>query len=296
MSSVGSPTPAARPSSWFGADGWFQTSTFALLDLTVAVHSDDAALLALVEALYAPTRTDRPAEHALFLGRARVGRGNGYFAAADGGVLVRTPAPGVAFRHLVYEANQMAIDATTTPVRLHAGAVGRAGRSVALVGPMGAGKSTLAAGLVRRGWDYLTDEVVAIDAAGRARPYAKPCSLGEAPAALALDRWTPPVRSAGYLAGGGLVPAPVLGTVAEAPVGLGAVVLPTYRREAETSITEIAPADALVDIGAHAFGLSAAGALAALHAAVGSVPCFRLTSGGRDAACDAIESVAAVRS
>ncbi len=31
----------------------------------VAVHSDDPALLALVDALYAPTRTDRPADHAL---------------------------------------------------------------------------------------------------------------------------------------------------------------------------------------------------------------------------------------
>ena len=134
---VGS-APSVRPSSWFGADGWQQTATLQLLDLAVAVHSDDPALLALVDALYAPSTVDRSAEHALFLGRVRVGAAAGWVAAADGGVLVRTPAPGVAFRHLVYEANQMAIDATEAPVRLHAGAVARAGRAVALVGPMGA--------------------------------------------------------------------------------------------------------------------------------------------------------------
>jgi hypothetical protein len=272
-----------------------QTSTFALLDLAVAVHSDDPALVALIEELYAPTVSDAAAAHALFLGRVRVGADDGYFAAADGGMLVRTPAPGVAFRHLVYEANQMAIDATAAPVRLHAAAVGRARRGVALVGPMGAGKSTLAAGLVHRGWDYLTDEVVAIDDDHRVRPYAKPCSLGDPPPALAAIRWGPPSGSAAYLAGGGLVPASALGSVADVPVELGAVVLPRYRRGADTAITELGRADALIEIAAHAFGLSTPGALAALDVAVGPVPCFGLVSGDLDAACDAVESVVAVR-
>ena len=282
-----------RPSAWFGADGWFETPTFALLDLTVAVHSDDAALIALVDELYAPTRTDAAPAHALFLGGVRVGGAEGYVAAADGGVLVRTPAPGVAFRHLVYEANQMAIDATVAPVRLHAAAVARGGHALALVGPMGAGKSTLAAGLVQRGWDYLTDEVVAIEA-GRVRPYAKPCSLGDPPAALGPLGWTPPAGAAPYLAGGGLVPARALGSVAPAPVPLAGVVLPAYRRGAPVTVTELDRADALVEIGAHAFGLSAPGALASLDAAVGPLPCFRVVGGDLVAACGAVESILGV--
>jgi hypothetical protein len=289
---VGS-APSVRPSSWFGTDGWQQTATLQLLDLAVAVHSDDPSLLALVDALYAPTRVDRPPDHALIVGRVRVGAEAGWVAAADGGVLVRTPAPGVAFRHLVYEANQMAIDATAAPVRLHAGAVSRAGWAVALVGPMGAGKSTLAAGLVVRGWEYLTDEVVAIDDAGRVRPYAKPCSLGEPLPTLAVPPWSPPPGAVPYLGASGLVPAPVLGRVADAPADLGAVVLPSYRRDAPTSITEVAPGDALVDVGAHAFGLSHPGALGALRDAIGAVPCFRLVSGDLAGACDAIEAATA---
>jgi hypothetical protein len=294
VTSVGA-TAGPRPSAWFGADGWFETPTLALLDLAVAVHSDDPALVALVEDLYAPACTDAVATHALFLGRARVGHDDGWFAAADGGVLVRTPAPGVAFRHLVYEANQMAIDATAAPVRLHAAAVARAGRALALVGPMGAGKSTLAAGLVRRGWGYLTDEVVAVDDAGHVRPYAKPCSLGSPPPALGPLDWTPPPGAVPYLAGGGLVPASVLGTVAPAPVPLAGVVLPGYRRGAPITVTELDRADALVEIGAHAFGLSAPGALAALDAVVGPLPCFRVVGGDLDAACAAVESVLGVR-
>jgi hypothetical protein len=286
--------PSIRSSSWFGAAGWQQTATLQLLDLAVAVHSDDPALLALVDALYAPTRVDRDPEHALFLGRVRVAAEAGYVAAADGGVLVRTTAPGVAFRHIVYEANQMAIDATTAPVRLHSGAVARDGRAVALVGPMGAGKSTLAAALVTRGWEYLTDEVVALDPERQVRPYAKPCSLGDPPSALGVAPWAPPAGSELYLGSGGLVPAPVLGRVAAAPVPLTVVVLPSYRRDTPTTITELGPTDALVDIGAHAFGLSTPGALAALRVAIGAVPCFRLVSGDLDGACEAVASVVGV--
>lgn len=286
-------TATARRSSWFGSDGWHQAATLSLLDLRVAVHSDDPALVALIEALFAPTLTDADPEHDLFLGRARVGTDSGYFAAADGGALVRTPAPGVAFRHLVFEANQMAIDVTTTAVRLHSAAVARAGLAVAIVGPMGAGKSTLAAGLVRRGWDYLTDEVVAIDDVARVRPYAKPCSLGDPPAALALGPWTAPSGATGYLGGSGLVPAAVLGSVADGPAALRAVVLPTYRRGGSTTIAEIDPVDALVDIGAHAFGLDEPGALGRLYDAVRALPCFRLSTGDLHAACDAVEAAVA---
>ena len=52
-----------------------------------------------------------------------------------------------------------------------------------------------------------------------------------------------------------------------------------------------APADALVEVGAHAFGLSAPGALGALHDAIRGVPCFRVVSSDVADACDALESL-----
>ncbi len=55
-------------------------------------------------------------------------------------------------------------------------------------GPMGAGKSTLVAALVRAGLDYLTDEVVAIDPARASSvPYPKYLSLAGGAAAAAPD-------------------------------------------------------------------------------------------------------------
>lgn len=291
MTAAGPRVAAPTPSSWFAADGWTESAPLALLDLAVAVHGDDGALVALIERLYAPTLADGTAAHHLFLGRAEVGGVEGYFVAADGGVLVRTPAPGVAFRHLVFHANQAAIDATTAPVRLHSAAVARGDAAIAIVGPMGAGKSTIAAGLVRRGFAYLTDEVVALDDAGRVRPYAKPVSLGTPPAALDVPAWEPPPGAHDYLGSSGLVPAPVLGAVAPGPVPLRAVVLPTYRRGAATTIEAIGPADALVEVGAHAFGLGDhPGALADLAAALAAVECFRITSGELEPALDAVES------
>jgi len=53
---------------------------------------------------------------------------------------------------------------------LHAAAVSVAGRAVVIVGPKGAGKSTLAAALCERGHAVLTDDVVAFDLADAAAP------------------------------------------------------------------------------------------------------------------------------
>lgn len=46
---------------------------------------------------------------------------------------------------------------------LHAGAAMGDGRAVLLPGAAGAGKSTLTAGLVARGWSYLADDIVPVD-------------------------------------------------------------------------------------------------------------------------------------
>ncbi len=56
---------------------------------------------------------------------------------------------------------------------LHAGAVARAGRVTALVGPSGAGKTSLASRLVANGWRFVTDDVLALELTGGA-PIAHP--------------------------------------------------------------------------------------------------------------------------
>jgi hypothetical protein len=81
---------------------------------------------------------------------------------------------------------------------LHAGAVCRDGRAVAVMGPSGWGKTTLTLELVRRGWSFLTDDFAPLDRSGWIAPF--PRRVGLTDASLALLGLTPPagaVRSVG---------------------------------------------------------------------------------------------------
>ena len=269
------------------AEGWRSTRGFALLDATVRVTSDAPDLVDLFEELYAATVTDRRPDVDLVVGGALGPDGPGWFVARDGVVLVRTAGPTVAFEHLVFEANQQAIQRSTGVVRLHASAVAGTRGAVVCAGAMQAGKSTLAAGLVRRGLDYLTDEVAALTVDGRVRPYAKPISLGRPPSTLGPVDWAP---AAGRVALGasGLVPPSVLGTVGTDPVPVGLFVLPRYRRDAPTVVRELTGTDAVTAVAAHAFHLEEPGVLAALVAIVDRVPCIEVESGSLPDACDAV--------
>jgi len=67
----------------------------------------------------------------------------------------------------------------------HAAAVGRNGRGLILAGDSGFGKSTLALGLVERGFLLLSDEVAVVDARdGRLEPFPKTLELRPATASL----------------------------------------------------------------------------------------------------------------
>ena len=64
---------------------------------------------------------------------------------------------------------------------VHAAAIERSGRALLLPAPPGAGKSTLCAGLVSRGWRLLSDELALIDpSSGDIAPLARPISLKNA--------------------------------------------------------------------------------------------------------------------
>ena len=64
---------------------------------------------------------------------------------------------------------------------LHAAVVERSGRALLLPAPPGAGKSTLCAGLVSRGWRLLSDELALIESAtGNIAPLPRPVSLKNA--------------------------------------------------------------------------------------------------------------------
>ena len=265
-----------------------------MLDFDVAVHSDDPDLIDLVNELYEPLAVPGLAHHALVLGQTRFEDRPGYFAALDGCVIVRSPARSVVFSHFLFEANQQAIERSSNLIRLHAAGAVMGDRTIVLPGPMGAGKSTLVAGLVRSGLGYVTDEVVAIDpGSGRIRAYPKPISLGAPPDSLGPIHWGGARRAHPYLGLTGVIPAATLGaTLAPPETSLGLVVLPRYEPSASTEVVRLSGADALAAVASHAFHLDQGATLVNLAALVADVPCYRIVSGELTAAVDAVLEIA----
>ena len=78
---------------------------------------------------------------------------------------------------LLWHVNRVICFRTTDHLMAHAGAVARDGRAVLLPAVAEAGKSTLTAGLVRAGMDYLSDEAAALTPDGDVDPYPKAIAL-----------------------------------------------------------------------------------------------------------------------
>ena len=83
--------------------------------------------------------------------------------------------------HAVWDLHQLVPQRARDFLFLHAGAVARDGGTLLLPARMDSGKSSLVTGLLRAGWDYLSDELGAIDpVTGRTYPFPKLIGLDEA--------------------------------------------------------------------------------------------------------------------
>lgn len=119
---------------------------------------------------------------------------------------------------LEYVLIMHSLETTTSVVPIHAAVLVRDGSALLLVGKSGTGKTTLALELVGRGWDYLSDDLAAIDRSSRrVRPFPKPLKIEDREVWERLaPLWTPP----GWLPqphGEFMVPAAALSAI---PMGL----------------------------------------------------------------------------
>ena len=265
-----------------------ETPPLRLLDFDVVLRVPDAALGAYLTDLYAPLQATGNAAHVLTLAAA----GSGWSVHLDETRLLLTPARSVALRTLLWEANRQAIERTREPVLVHASAVARGGRAIVLPGPMGAGKSTVAAALVRAGLGYVTDEVVAIDAGtGRIRPYPKYLSLGAQLAELVPG---PPPGVREYLGDQVLVAPDALRAGAwdptAGPPAPALVVVPRYEPGASAALEPLDRATTLATLAQHAFHLSAdcQRTLDVLDALVERAPGYSLVSGDIEGATEVL--------
>jgi hypothetical protein len=221
---------------------------------------------------------------------------NRYAVYDDGQPIVRTPSEHLALVYLLWQLNRAVVAQSDGYLLLHSAAAEFAGSALLLPAPMNSGKTTLVAGLVHRGFGYLTDEAAAIDPATLdIDPFPKPLSIEHGSwEALAAIRPQLDARFARFTEDQWHVVPDAIRTGAVArscPARL--VVSPRFEPAATTTIERMSRAEGVLLLAQNAFNFPShkLEGLHTLAAVVRECDCYRLTFGSLDAACDEIMSV-----
>ena len=190
-------------------------------------------------------------------------------------------------RHLLVEEALRRSDA----IAIHAAAVARAGRAIVLVGESGAGKTTLTLQLASAGWDYVTDDLVVVDARGRLMPFPKPLGIKEpthwsqfAHHFVELD-WPSAPKDLF------LVPPQALGWIDPAASHeVAAVVFLQRGRNGEVRVEELSGGRALADLGPYTRPIDAS-SMSVLGAICARARCAQLVSDDPVAAAARLEEL-----
>ncbi len=132
---------------------------------------------------------------------------------------------------------------------LHAAGVSRTGRGVLLIGPGGAGKTTLAAALNAEGFGLLGDDVVPVNLDGHLLGLGMNLCL-KAGSWPALAPWLPDLDRARLIerAGQPVRFSPPPGPLTRGPVPVGAFLFPRYQPGSEPALQPLEPVAVLREI------------------------------------------------
>lgn len=197
---------------------------------------------------------ETPFVYRLFEHTTRDGRIRWAVYGDDERIRLGSDRPGV-FATLCWHVNRSVIGSVGARVALHAGCVAKDGRGVILPAPMESGKTTLVAGLLRRGLDYLSDEAAVID--------PEDLTLHAYPKALSIDRGSfavlpdlePPPDAHPFTGLQWYVPVETIrpgNMVATAEPAL--IVSPRYARDGTTRLEEVSAAEAVRLLAENTFG------------------------------------------
>jgi len=215
----------------------------------------------------------------------------------DGDRIGEAEVPEALVATLVHDLNRRALDESGHLV-VHAGGVEHGGTGVVFPAAMEAGKTTLTAGLVRAGFDYLSDEAVIIDRETLCvHPYPKPLSLdrGAWPLFPELEPQSD-LPSDAYKADQWQVPpSDIRSDALGQECSVDVIVFTRYEEGADTAVEPLGRGEALVEMAKNTFKFDVQGApaLDVLAEVVRSAACYRLTSGDLDRAVAAVTGLLA---
>lgn len=232
------------------------SSTFDALGHVFTVRCPDRHMRDWIKAVFSEMAIEGEAQHFYDIVQTRASDGGQYAIYFDAGRFYQHVSREVVMGLLLWHVNGQ-VGNCRAPGRLllHAGAVADQTIGIALPAPMESGKSTTVAALVQAGFDYLSDEVAAIDVeSGLMRAYPRALSLDAGSWAVLpdlaeigrrhviCDQWQVPPNGIRADA------------VAKRPVKLRYVVAPAYRPDAPTLLEPIEGGEATSLLAMSAFG------------------------------------------
>lgn len=286
------PLPPHAPAAfWTSRPAAVTTPPLRGLGATFRIEAEDATLEPWLTDTFAALVDTLPAGTPGIVYRLAHDRASGRHALYGGDerlALTRTRSRAVQL--LLWHVNRLVVRESGAWLLLHAAAAKKDGVRVVLPAAGESGKTTTVAGLVGRGFDYLTDEVAALDPATlRLHPFRK---------ALAVDRGSWPLLPS-------LAPAhravSTQWQVAAPPLrdpdpGAPDLVLsPRYARGTRTRLERLSPAEGLLLLSQCTFGFvdDPRRLFAPLATLARSCPAYVLHIGELDAALDLVEEAVA---
>jgi hypothetical protein len=269
---------------------------YRAIDFPFTIETDIPGAFEVVDRLFAPFRDagSNEGRRTYRLGTSR-SEPDLFELLVDGRSMQRPPSPGSMLEWVISNVTTEAVTRATDLVCVHASAAALDGRAIVLPARSGHGKSTTVAGLVRAGWDLLTDEAALFDPCdGLVHPFPRPIALSAAsmslfpglaeslPASYELFRRPDHHVMADDLRPGGL----------GSPARVAFVVLPSYA-PGVTELIPLARSEALLEILRGTFNLEHVGGneVETLGRIVGSADCYRLHIGSLDAAVNLIRGL-----
>jgi hypothetical protein len=185
-----------------------------------------------------------------------------------------------AIRWARYQTLEAIIGAHEELLWLHGAVAGWRGRALMLPGRRGRGKSTMVTELCRRGWTFLTDDILPLDPVTmRVLPFPRVPEVRRDPGRDMPEEWLLETRK---------TEVPLDGRLQRDPLPVAAIVLPHAQRAGGVTLDPCTPAEAVIEIARGCWNFATHGerAVATLSRLVSRCPTMRLTfhSGQRAAA------------